>query len=60
MLANISFYQNNQENFKQVYSGRFLLITEQKLLGDFGSWTEACSQGFFLLQHDNFLVKYCS
>ncbi len=60
MLANISFYQKNEETFKQIYGGRYLLILEEKVLGDFSSWPEACSQGFGLLQHDNFLVKYCS
>ncbi len=60
MLANISFYQSNQETFKQNYGGRYLLIIEQKVLGDFCSWAEACAQGFGLLQHDSFLVKYCA
>ena len=60
MLANISFYQSNQETFKQHYGGRYLLIIEQQVLGDFGSWAEACAQGFGLLRQDNFLVKYCA
>jgi hypothetical protein len=50
MLANISFYQSNQEAFQQNYGGRYLLIIEQQVLGDFCSWAEACAQGFGLLQ----------
>ncbi len=60
MLANISFYQTNQEKLKQKYSGRYLLITEQKVLGDFCSWAEACQSGLRLLQNDKFLVKFCA
>ena len=60
MLANIAFYQTNQESLKQVYGGRYLLIVEQKVLGDFCTWSEACLQGLGILQEDTFLVKYCS
>jgi len=60
MLANISFYQSNRQTLKQIYGGRFLLIIDEKVRGNFSSWAEACSEGFGLLQHDNFLVKYCS
>ncbi len=60
MLANIAFYQTNQENLKQKYSGRYLLIIEQKVLGDFCTWAEACQNGLRLLQQDSFLVKFCA
>jgi hypothetical protein len=60
MLANIAFYQMNQEKLKQLYSGRYLLIIEQKVFGDFCSWSEACLKGLGLLHQDNFLVKYCA
>ena len=60
MLANITFYQTNRERLKQLYNGRYLLIIEQKVLGDFCSWSEACLKGLGLLQHDAFFIKYCS
>ncbi len=60
MLANITFYQNNREEFQQLYSGRYLLIIEQKVWGDFCSWSEACLKGLGLLHNDTFLVKYCA
>lgn len=60
MLANITFYQSNRERLKQIYGGRYLLIIEQKILGDFSSWSEACRKGLSLLQQDSFLVKYCA
>ncbi len=60
MLANITFYQTNRERLKQLYGGRYLLIIEQKIRGDFASWSEACRKGLSLLQQDTFLVKYCA
>ncbi|PSR55950.1 hypothetical protein AHMF7605_21820 [Adhaeribacter arboris] len=60
MLANITFYQTNRERLKQLYSGRYLLIIEQKVWGDFTTWAEACRKGLGLLHQDNFLIKYCS
>jgi hypothetical protein len=60
MLENVTFYQSNQESLRSMYAGRYLLIIEQKVLGDFCSWAEACRRGLSLLQKDTFLVKYCA
>ncbi|QNF33784.1 hypothetical protein HUW51_14030 [Adhaeribacter swui] len=59
MLKNISFYQQNKERLKKIYRGKYIVIKEQKVLGAFSTWQEACANGLKLLKNDNFLVKYC-
>lgn len=59
ILSSILFYYHHQAELKQAYSGRYLLFREEVILGDFGSFVEAYRQGFQLLQHPHFFVKYC-
>lgn len=59
MMASISFYHANQGRLKQTYSGRYLLLCGTTILGDYNSWSEAFRQGYRLLQHENFFIKYC-
>ncbi len=60
MFLNISFYNNHKEQFSRVYKGRFLIIKDERIVGDYNTWSEACSSGLKLFNDDNFLVKYCA
>ncbi|QNF33014.1 hypothetical protein HUW51_09810 [Adhaeribacter swui] len=60
MFRNISYYQTNQDELKHNYANRYLLIKDEKLIGDFTTWSEACQHGLELFNNDNFFIKYCS
>lgn len=59
ILASILFYYQHQPALQQAYGGRYLLFREEVIIGDFGSYAEAYQQGYQLLQHPHFFVKYC-
>ncbi len=59
MVVNISFYHSNKEKLKRLYAGRYLLIKDEKLIGDFSAWSDACRLGLKLFNNDDFFIKYC-
>lgn len=59
ILTSILFYHYHREELTQAYGGRYLLFREEVLVGDFGSCWEAYRQGYQMLQHPHFFVKYC-
>lgn len=60
MFLNISFYHKNKEQLHKNYFGRYILIKDEQVIGDFNSWAEACLKGLALFNNDNFFIKYCS
>ena len=60
MILNILYFNKHKDQLSKVYIGRFLVIKDEKVVGDFRSWLEACTQGLKIFNQDNFLVKYCS
>jgi hypothetical protein len=60
MLREISFYYQYQENFINKYHGRYILIKDEKMIGDFCTWQEASCKGLELCGEDSFFVKYCA
>ena len=60
MFRNISYYHTNREKLKHNFSDRYLLIKDEKLIGDYSSWNEACKHGLQLFNNDHFFIKYCS
>lgn len=59
MLRNITFYQSHKNQLKAIYHGRYLIIRDGNVFGDFSTWREACREGLNLFQDDSFLVKFC-
>jgi len=59
ILASILFYYHHRQQLVPAYRGRYLLFYQDVMLGDFSSWADAYRQGFQLLQHPRFFVKYC-
>jgi len=59
MLADILFYYQHQQTFKNTYCGKYLLIKDKQVLGSFCTWQDACLKGLILFQQDNFFIKYC-
>ena len=60
MLENILFYDRYKEQIQKIYKGRYLVIKDEKVFGEFNSWQEACSKGLTLFGEGAFLVKYCA
>jgi hypothetical protein len=60
MLREISFYYQYQENFKNDYHGRYIIIKNERVMGNFCSWQEASAKGLELWGEDSFFVKYCA
>lgn len=59
MLRNISFYARHKEHLKRIYAGKYLIIKNEKVIGGFNTWLEACRKGLELFREDTFLIKYC-
>jgi len=59
MLSNILFYYQNKQVLKETYGGKYLLIKDEKVLGSFGSWQDACLNGLKIFRQDDFFIKYC-
>jgi hypothetical protein len=59
MLENISFYSRYKEKIRKIYKGKYLIIKDEKVFGQFNSWQDACRKGLALFGEDSFLVKYC-
>ncbi|PSR53838.1 hypothetical protein AHMF7605_10055 [Adhaeribacter arboris] len=59
MVLTINFYHFNKENLKRLYAGRYLLIKDEKLIGDFNAWVDALRHGLNLFNNDDFFIKYC-
>ena len=59
ILVSILFYYHHQASLVQAYRGRYLLFHQEVILGDYSSSSEAHQQGYQLLQHPRFFVKYC-
>ena len=59
ILASILFYYRHQEELRQTYGGRYLLLREEVIIGAFASCSEAYRHGYQILQHPYFFVKYC-
>jgi hypothetical protein len=60
MLRDISFYYQYQANLKNHFQGRFILIKNEKVMGDFCTWQEASAKGLELCGEDAFFIKYCA
>jgi hypothetical protein len=60
MLLNITFYENHKEQLKAIYHGRYLIIRDGNVFGDFSTWLEACRKGLDLFKDDSFLIKFCT
>jgi len=59
MLRNIAFYLRHKEEFKHQYADQYLIIQNEKVVGAFETWLEACERGLEVFQQENFLIKYC-
>lgn len=60
ILRDISFYYQHQQDFRNNYSGRYILIKNKKVIDTFCTWQEASFKGLQLLGEDSFFVKRCS
>ena len=59
MYSNIYFYHRNKQRLQKNFAGRYLLIKDEQVIGDYNTWTDACRRGLEMFNHDNFFVKYC-
>ena len=60
MLQDISFYYQHQEKLNKGYNGRFILIKDETVMGDFCTWLEASLRGLEICKDDSFFVKFCA
>jgi hypothetical protein len=60
MLREISFYYKYQVDLRNSFNCRYLLIKEERIVGDFGTWQEASRKGLELWGDDSFFIKYCA
>jgi hypothetical protein len=60
MLRNISFYGRYKDQIMKLYKGKYLVIKDEKVFGEFNSWQEACLKALALFGDGAFLVKYCA
>lgn len=59
MYSNIIFYHRHKQQFRKNYAGRYLLIKDEQVVGDYSTWSEASLRGLQIFNNDNFFVKYC-
>lgn len=59
MFQNITFYQENKERLRKKYSGRYIIIKDEEVKGDYCTWSEASVTGLRLFETDNFFIKFC-
>lgn len=54
------FYLNNQESLVKKYLGRFIVIKDKKVVGDFGSREEAYLESLKNYKEGSFLIQHCT
>lgn len=54
------YYIANQECLVKKYNGRYLIIKDQKVVGDFETFAKAVSEGQSKYQKGTFIVQRCS
>ena len=59
VFQDITYYHQNKELLRSKYCGRYILIKDEKVIGNFCTWSEASTTGLQLFNSDNFFIKYC-
>jgi hypothetical protein len=55
----LEYYKKNKEEFLKRYMDRYLVIVENKLIGDYGSEKEAYDEALKKFDLGSFLIKKC-
>lgn len=55
----LDYFTSNQEELVKKYSGKFLVIEDEKVQGVYNSETEAYTDAINKFEEGTFLIQYC-